>query len=159
MKKPPISKRPFSLWLLALLLLFIGIGALISGPMLFLSPKGEAMQMSLDYLEGSPFPNYLVPGIILFLFIGVFPVFIGYGLLRTPGWRWPNVINPVKTSHWAWAGAWATGIIMLMWISVETVLLGYISFLQPLIGAWGAIIIILAFWPSTKQYLIRSAED
>jgi hypothetical protein len=147
--------HPVAAWILIALLLFIGAGALISGAMLFVAPDGRLMQWSTNELAGTPFSNYLIPGIILFFFVGVFPVFVGYGLLKKPEWRWPEKINPVTTKHWAWTASWAAGVIMLLWISVETILLGYISFLQPVIAVYGIVVIILIFTPSLRLYYAR----
>jgi hypothetical protein len=146
------TRRPAILWILIVLLLFMGAGALISGAMLFLSLDGAMMGMTADLLEGSPFGSYLVPGIILFTFVGVFSVFAGYSLLRKPDWHWPDLFNPSKSCHWAWTTAWAEGVIMLIWIGVETMLLGYISFLQPLIVGWGIVTIGLTLLPPVRRY-------
>jgi len=123
-----------------------------SGAMLFIAPDGHLMQWSTSDLAGTPFSDYLIPGIILFLFIGVFSIFVGYGLLKQPAWNGPDIINPIKKMHWAWTASWAAGIIMLIWISVETILLGYISFLQPFIAVYGVIIIFLTLLPSVRRY-------
>ena len=149
------SPHPVTAWVLIVLLFFIGIGALISGAMLFVAPDGHLMQWSTNDLVGTPFSNYLIPGIILFVFVGIFPVFVGYGLLKCPAWNWPDSINPTKKMHWAWTASWAAGVIMLIWISVETILLGYISFLQPLIAVYGVVIILLTFLPNVRRYYIR----
>ncbi len=143
-------KRPVSLIILVILLVVIGFGGIVSGPMLFLAPDGGLMQMPVDILEGTPFPDYLIPGIILFLFIGIFPALVGFGLVKQPGWQWAESLNPAKGTHWSWAASWATGIIMLIWIIVETVMLGYISFLQPLIAVWGVLIIALSLLPGVR---------
>jgi hypothetical protein len=120
--------------------------------MLFLAPDGRLMMLSSDVLAGTPFSNYLIPGIILFTFLRVFPVLSGYSLLKRPSWRWPDKINPTKTMHWAWTSSWAAGVIMLIWIGVETIMLGYISFLQPVIAVYGVVIIILTVLPVTRRY-------
>ncbi|OGO39917.1 MAG: hypothetical protein A2147_08510 [Chloroflexi bacterium RBG_16_57_8] len=150
------ARRPFTLWLLIILTLLIGISALISGPMLFLEPSGSLVQWSVEDLEGTPFSDYLIPGIILFVFIGIYPVFVGYSLIRKPAWRWPDAINPAKEQHWAWAASSSVGIIMLIWIIVETVLLGFISFLQPVIAVWAVLILLLAFLPGVRRYFRRA---
>jgi hypothetical protein len=41
---------------------------------------------------------------------------------------------------------------MLIWIIVETTLLGLISFLQPVVTAWGGLILILTFLPGVRRY-------
>lgn len=151
MRKPK-GARPITAWILIILLFFLGIGGIISGVLLFAAPDGHLIGFTAAMLEGSPFPNYLIPGIILFLFVGVYQVFVGYSLLTHPGWRWPEKINPNKRYHWAWAASWAAGVILLIWITVETVLLGYISFLQPVIAVWGVVLIALTLLPAIRRY-------
>ncbi len=56
----------------AILLLFVnGIGAIYGGFQLITDPTGAKMQMPLSLLENSPFDNYLIPGITLFVVNGV----------------------------------------------------------------------------------------
>ncbi len=150
--------RPFSVLILAILLLLIGVGSLISGPLLFLSPSGHLLQLPIELLKGTPFANYFLPGIILLMFVGVYPIFVGYSLLKRPPWRWPDVINPSKRFHWAWTASWAAGVILLIWIITEILLLGYISFLQPLVIVWGIILIALTLLPNVRRYYRRDAK-
>ena len=51
--------------------LLIGVGALASGALMVAAPDGRLMQLPLDMLKGSPFQNFLIPGIILLLVHGV----------------------------------------------------------------------------------------
>jgi hypothetical protein len=71
--------RPLGVWVLIILHLLIGIGALISGTLLFVAPDGRLM-MPLDVLKGSPFNDFLIPGIILFVFVGIIPVGVAPGV-------------------------------------------------------------------------------
>jgi hypothetical protein len=137
---------------LIVLLFFLGMGGIISGALLFAAPDGHLVGFSSAMLEGSPFSNYLIPGVILFLFVGVYQIFVGYSMLTHPGWHWPNKINPSRGYHWAWAASWAAGVIQLIWIAVETALLGYVSALQPIIVAWGIVLIVLTLLPSVRRY-------
>jgi hypothetical protein len=145
------QKRPFTIWILIVLMFGLCIGALISGPMLFLAPDGHLMQWTVDQLERSPFRDYMVPGIILFVFNGIFPLIVGAGLVKT---RWKGLaqLNPFKHHHWAWTGSVAAGIILLIWIATETLMLGYISFLQPVMAVWGVLIIFLVLLPGTRRH-------
>ena len=147
--------RPAAVWTLIVLLAFIGVGALISGAMLFAAPDGHLMQWTTSQLAGTPFASYLIPGLILFILVGLFPLFTAYGLLKKPAWTWPDAINPSKAMHWAWSAAWAAGVIMLIWIATETALLGVISFLQPAIAVYGLVVISLSMLPATRRYCAR----
>jgi hypothetical protein len=143
-------------WLLIFLQILIGISALVSGAMLFLGPDGHLVGFTQDVLEGSPFNSFLIPGIVLFLFVGVFPVITACGLIKPSIWKPLNVLNPFKARYWSWTASWAVGVIMLIWISVETILLGYISFLQPLIAGWALAILILTWLPPMrKKYRVQ----
>ena len=144
--------RPVISWILIILLFFLGIGGMISGAMLFASPDGRLMGFTTGLLQGSPFSDFLIPGIILFLFVGVFQFFTAIGLLTRTDWTGPDIINPFKKLHWAWTASGAAGIIMLIWIVVETLLLGYISALQPIIAVWGIVLIVLTLLPPVRKY-------
>ncbi len=146
---------PLPAWILIILLFFLGTGGLISGALLFVAPDGKLIGFTPSLLSGSPFSNYLVPGIILFLFVGVYQIFAGYSLLKKPAWNWPDRLTPFKGYHWAWTTSWVAAVIMLVWIIVETALLGYISLLQPIIALWGIILIFLTFLPSTQRYYYK----
>ena len=146
------QSRPFVLLILICLLTIIGVGGLVSGAMLFSSPTGELIGLNAEILKGTPFVNFLIPGIILFLCIGIFPVLVSYGLLKKPAWDWTEAVNICKKYRWPWTATWAAGVIMLIWITVETAMLGYISFLQPVIAIWGIAIITFTLLPKIRQY-------
>jgi hypothetical protein len=54
------------------LLLVTGLNALAAGYGFVADPSGKGLGMTTDYLRFSPFDSFLIPGIILFCFIGVF---------------------------------------------------------------------------------------
>ncbi len=68
--------------LLIFLLIFLGIGALYGGGSLIIDPSGELLGMPLTMLESSPFNNFLLPGVILFLLLGVAPLLVGIALKK-----------------------------------------------------------------------------
>lgn len=68
--------------LLILLTLFTGITAMAGGLMLTLWPDGSAMQLPLGQLDSPLFSNYLVPGLILFLAVGVMNMAALVAILR-----------------------------------------------------------------------------
>ncbi|MBN2103510.1 hypothetical protein JW835_05660 [bacterium] len=56
---------------------FVGIGAVICGVLFILFPSGRLTGMPLSLLEGSPFSNFLIPGMILFLVNGIGQLWAG----------------------------------------------------------------------------------
>ena len=145
------SHLPFSVILLILLQVFLGLGALVSGAMLMAFPDGSLMHMPLSMLEYSPFPNFFIPGMLLFTFVGLYPLAVAYSLWKRPAWRWPDVINPFKGYHWGWAGSLAAGVAVIVWILVEVALLRSISLLHYLYLGWGAVILIVTLLPGVHR--------
>jgi hypothetical protein len=152
------SSRPFGAWVLMILHFLIGVGALISGAMLFLSPDGNLMKMPLDVLKGSPFSNFLISGIILFIFVRIIPVGVAYGLLKRSVWQGLDILNPFKRFYWAWTASWAAGLIILIWVITETLLLGYISPLQPFIMLYGLVLILLTLLPGVRRWNLKQRD-
>lgn len=144
-------KRPIAFYPLCLIHLFLAVGALYGGGSLILSPDGSMLGMPAGSLSGSPFPNFLIPGIILFLFNGVFPLFILAGLIRKPQWPWAGFANLYRDRHWAWTYSLFSGIIVIIWIMVQLL---YVQpfILQPIFIGVGLAILILTLTPGMMKY-------
>src|ERR1700687_4815566 len=71
--------RPATVWALILLQLLLGLGALFGGGSFILSPDRSLLGVPLELLANSPFTNFLVPGLLLFFCVGVFPSVVAYG--------------------------------------------------------------------------------
>jgi len=144
--------RPLTVWLLIILQFLLGLGAFISGGMLVAAPDGALIHMPLSMLQFSPFANFLVPGIILSLLLGLYPMAVAYCLWRKPSWGWPDGINPFKQMHWCWAASLSSGVILLVWITVQMLLLRAVAFLHILYFTWGWAMIILTLTPVVRQH-------
>src|SRR6202043_944297 len=75
-RRPASSSRRFStLGRLAMVLeIFLGIGALFGGIQFILAPDGHLLGVPLSMLAGTPFHSFLVPGLLLFTFVGLAPI-------------------------------------------------------------------------------------
>jgi hypothetical protein len=72
-----------------ILLLFNAISALLGGWGLMSDPTGKTLEMPLRFLEHSPFEDFLVPGIILFISNGLFSLlFAVMALLKFMNYSW-----------------------------------------------------------------------
>lgn len=145
-----MQKRPFELYILCLLLLFISAGALYGGGALILKPDGSLLGMQ-PWRGKIPFPNFLVPGIILLVFNGLLPLFVLVGLLFKPAWQFPNILNLYKDKYWAWAYSLYSGIVVLFWIIIQQFLTDFFV-LQPIVALSGLLIIILTLMPRVMAY-------
>jgi hypothetical protein len=84
-----------------ILLLFNGIGALYGGFLLITDPSGSKLQMPLSYLEHSPFQDYLIPGIVLFIVNGIFSfITVVAVFLRNPYSHWLVILQGILLSGW-----------------------------------------------------------
>jgi CDP-diglyceride synthetase len=132
--------KPASVFILLLLVLFQGLSGLAGGVGLVLDPSGKSLQIPINWLDNSPFNDYLIPGFILLIVLGVFPFITLYRL-------WFKM-------KWAWLFAFVLGIALLIWIGVEIIIIGYQPDppLQLIYGLVGLIILILLFLPSVQNY-------
>jgi len=153
--KNPTNHRPLVVWLLIVLQFLLGFGAFVSGGMLVAVPDGSLMQMPLSMLQYSPFSNFLIPGIILLLLLGLYPLVIAYALWRQPAWRWPELLNPFKRLHWSWAASLSAGVIVLIWITMQVFLLRSVAILHVLYFIWGWALIVLSLTPGVRQHYKR----
>lgn len=144
-------KRPFELYIISLLILFISAGAIYGGGSMILSPNGSLLKMDKAWLQMQPFPDFLVPGIILFLFLGIFPLAALSGLFVRKNNRILNFVNIFSDKFWGWTFSLYTGIISVIWIVVQQLLTGYFI-LQPIIAGTGILIVIFCLLPGVQKY-------
>jgi hypothetical protein len=60
------------------LLLFNALGAIYGGVLLIADPTGESLHLPTQLLRHSIFQSYLIPGIILVIFNGVFSLIVAF---------------------------------------------------------------------------------
>ncbi len=113
---------------LAILHFFVGIGALFGGGAAILDPV-EPLGVPAELLESSPFSNYLIPGLILFVVIGLGSIFSGFTAISKS--KYQGYISSV--SSWA----------LMIWIVVQCLMIRAVAFphvLFFLIGLAGAVL-------------------
>jgi hypothetical protein len=147
--KPRI--KGIEIYILVLLVAFEAIGALYGGINLMNDPSGESIKLPIGLLDGTIFPNFMIPGIVLFLLLGFFPLFMVYPLLFKPRWRLINRLNIYPSYHWAWTYTLYTAIMLMIWINLQVMMIGSGSLLQGSFGMLGIIILILTLLPSVKR--------
>lgn len=118
-----------------------GVSGLAGGLGLVADPSGGAVGLPLTWLDGTPFSDYLVPGLILSSVLGAFPLLVAGGL-----WR---------RRRWAWHGSLVVGAALVTWVLVEILMIGYVSRppLQAIYGLLGLLIPGLALAPRVRRQL------
>ncbi len=111
---------------LSIMHLFIGVGAVFGGLAGIISPSGP-LGMPVELLEGSIFSSYLVPGIILFAFIGLGNVFSSI-----TAWK-ESILQGYISSIFSWG---MMIFIIVQCLIIESVVFPHVFyFLLGLIGA------------------------
>ena len=157
MKIQPVRQtRPFTVYVLMFLLLFLGISAIYGGYNLIADPSGNRLQLPRGWLELTPFPNYFIPGLILFSVLGVFPLVVTVLLYFKPHWSIMRGLEHLTHEHWSWFASLTAGLALIIWITVQFLMFGarhpvQIE-LELTLGTLGIIIIAVSLLPSVRHY-------
>lgn len=117
--------------LLFILVCFIAITALLSGLLMISSPDGKLFSLSPALLQGTPFKDYLVPGILLTVVVG------GANLVAVVY----NIQRHANRYNWAIAG----GFIISGWILIQVLLIHALHWLHFVYFGTGLLIILIAY--------------
>jgi hypothetical protein len=144
-------KRPFETWILFILLVLLAANAFYGGISFILEPDGSLLKINPEWLEKSPFTNFLIPGILLILFMGILPFIALIGLFSKKNLRFLSALNFFPEKRWGWTYTIYSGIVTSIWIIVQQLITGYFV-LQPVIAAIGMLIIITSLLPRVQKY-------
>ncbi|HET7116634.1 MAG TPA: hypothetical protein VFI29_09095 [Hanamia sp.] len=113
--------------ILGVLLLLVAINAFGGG---YYGMAG-AIGVPIEWLQGSPFTSYFIPGLFLFTVIG--------------GWALFASILVFMKKKFAPKAALISSEMVLLWLVVQISIIGYVSWMQPT-TAVAAVLIILLAW-------------
>ena len=139
------SRLSKSTILLGLLQLFIAIGGIASGVGLVLDPSGADMGLNTEVLTHSPFEDYLAPGLTLFFIIGI-----------------GNIIGSAASFlRYRYSGELMVflGGFLALWIILQVIWLGLVSWLQPIYFLLGCGELLLGWRLRANQPAIYSKNN
>ncbi len=113
-------------YLMGVLLAFAALNAFGGGYYALLGAEG----VPLEWLEGSPFSSYLIPGIFLFAVVG--------GAFLTAA-----VLAFARSRHARISAILAVAIVYC-WLAVQMLIIGYVSWMQPVTAIVALVILLLA---------------
>lgn len=105
------ASRPKAVLVMISALAFQGLSGVFGGVGLVVDPSGAALGLPADWLAGSPFDDYAVPGLVLLTLLGAVPLLVAYGV-------WAR-------KAWSWAGSLLVAAALLVWLAVEIAVIGY----------------------------------
>lgn len=94
---------------------------------------GGARAVPSEWLDGTPFDSYVIPGVYLGVVVGGSCVLAAYAAARD--------------HHLARPAAVAAAAVMETWIAAQVAMIGYRSALQPVVAAAGLAVAVLAGRP------------
>jgi hypothetical protein len=134
------------------LLAFLGISAIGGGGALIISPSGKLLGgLPLSILEHSPFNDFLIPGIILLLVLGIFTVLIVFALLKKLNFQFAERFNLFSDMYWAWTFSIYIAFALIIWIQVETIYIQGVGWLQTFYMLFSIPMIIVALLPQNRN--------
>lgn len=142
-------------WVLIILHGFLGIGGIIGGGGLIIDPSGSLLQIPNSLLEHSPFRNFLIPGIILLLVLGLMPIVIAISLKTQCHWKIGWKLNLYPDRHGAWTFSLYTGFALLIWIMVQVFWIQHVSIIHLIYFAWGVAIQVVTLLPGVQRRYSR----
>lgn len=116
---------------LGILLLLLALNAFGGG---YYGMAG-ARDIPIEWLKGTPFKNYFIPGLILFVCVG------GSALIAA--------ILVFRRHKMARKAAFMCVLIVLVWLITQVAIIGYVSWMQPT-TAITAILILILNWRLPK---------
>ena len=117
-----------------------------------IKPDGSLIHMPVSILQGSVFPNFLIPGIVLFLVLGVYPVFTFSIIVIKPQWWFLRLFNLYKDRFVGWSFSLFIGLGLIIWMQVEAMVIGYGAFIQAMYFIVGLLILVFALMPGVMKY-------
>jgi len=119
---------------LGVLLAFVALNAFGGG---YYGMSGSE-NIPLEWLEGSPFSSYFIPGLILFMVIGGLFLFASVAMFA----RF-RIARPAS---------FIAVLAVFIWLAVQVAIIGYISWMQPVTAAVALVILFLTWMlPKTDK--------
>jgi hypothetical protein len=150
------QRKSFACCLLIFLHIFLAIGALFGGGVLIVAPDGSIFSMPLTMLRNSPFTNFLIPGLILFIALGILPLITAVYLISEKRLKVAEKLKLYKESHWSWNSSLYVGFILIIWITVELYMIQGIAFIHIFYIFLGLCIQSITLLPSVKEHYSKN---
>lgn len=117
--------------------LLVAVGAVFGGIGLI---ADNAIGMLPEWLEGTPFASWTVPGVLLLLVVAL-PMAVA-------------AVAEIRYLRWAFAASIVAGAAQVGWIAAQWLIIGKFFFLQPVMLTAGAVVLLLAWWAHRGESLV-----
>jgi hypothetical protein len=107
----------------------VAVGAAYGGIGLI---AGNAIEMRNEWLDGTPFTSWVLPGVFLLVVVAL-PMAVA-------------VIGEWTRTRWSYAAGLVAGAAQIGWICAQWLIMQEYFFLQPIMLAFGAVVLALTWW-------------
>jgi hypothetical protein len=152
-RETPSVHRPIGAWIVAGILLLIGIGGLVTGPQLIADPTGAVIGARVSWLEATPVHDWAPIGWFLLVVMGVVPSVIAVGVVTRFRWPLAERLDPSRSEHWSWVATQVMGYGLLVWIGLQLVLIDLHGGPQAMFVLLGVALVSLPWLRSVRGYL------
>jgi len=121
---------------------FIGLGGVAGGFGLVTEPSGANLGFLVEWLSKSPFSDYLIPGLVLLVVIGVGS--LAGGVLSILRYRYACEIAAIL------------GAFLVIWITAQVWWIGLTIWLQPLFFGLGLVELALGLLMRRKERQMKA---
>jgi hypothetical protein len=115
---------------LGVLQLAVALGAIPAGYSMIVHPDGSGLKMTVEILAGSPFKDFFIPGLFLFVINGLFN--LASSVLCFYEFRYTSLIGIML------------GAALIIWVIVQVYSVGLSHILQPVYFVIGILEIVLS---------------
>lgn len=148
-------RMPFLVSVLIALLIVLGIGGFYGGISFLVDPwqKGT-MGVPLSILDGLFVHNFTLPGLFLFIVMGIVPILLVFGLIFRPVWKWTERLTGWSKWHWSWTGSLILSIVLILWLGFEILVMKSDMLYPPQIatGVLGFILLFVTLLPPVSNF-------
>ncbi len=120
------------------LLVFNGLSALAGGGLLLIDPSGGTLQIPLSVLQYSPFNDFWIPGLLLFVCNGLLSIWIAWLVIR----KHPQYRSLISLQ----------GLVSMIWILTQVIMIRTAVALHYIYGGIGLALFFIGL------QLVRSAR-
>ena len=144
-------KRPFLLWPLIIALILLALGGFSGGIPMLADPANGGYLQFWELLPLLPVPNLIIPGLFLFVVMGLYPLLLAYALIARPCWGWVDRLFEWSKHHWAWIGTLILVAAIVVWLAYEVWLIGWFP-ITIITAILGLLILLFAMLPSVRKF-------
>jgi ABC-type multidrug transport system permease subunit len=121
------------------LMLFLAANAIGGARGILSDPNGAFLNMSSRDLAGSPFSDFLIPGLVLLIVLGFGSAAAALLLWRLPG-------------RFSWLFAVGISTSLVVWIAIQVAIIGYRGWLQPFCALLGVSMLALLMARTSRTH-------